>query len=568
MIATPNRLFGDDKPEEQADVAPTTTGLPTVPPFIWPDARQHEETGQYAELPPSRTLFANAGLISGLVVGHADKTVAWLSEVMQSELKRRVVLVVVVYPASPTREQHLRAISELWEARKHPDTTLEVKLLPVQAFGGDAMEWRMTLPPTVIQGVDEATGHTVMSIGSVGDAGCDAAILSSFNVVFRPDDALRDAWRKWFQYIVCRAAPLNDQTMTIPQLVPAKGDPEAAELWQAFMQACQDQESAAVATPIVDPVTGEVIADAEGKAVQPWDTGVTALDPLAQLLQQVYSNGWLVTIDEATRIKPLSVPVKATLLGQQSERNVGAVKQKQSFTLQVLDDEVDKAIEKCRKVTDVMELLTYQLSQGNRWIPDAAKGLLDKELQARNEQGQKVLKEALGGDVKSFIARRKEAIRKDLNEMYQQLGQGKAVPADKLQTILDDIQKRLTTALDARVTPRAVYNRIGPPDLTAKAPPENWNQPLSLLVQAAKLFRESQTDAYFPRRLSGLAFTKDEFEKACDIFGDSILVKPDSGRAKEELKTLHEIPDADETPRARCDKVWAIIKGQPTSTKR
>lgn len=562
MISTPNRLFGNGEPEPQLSVASTGAHLPVIPPFIWPDARQHEDSAQYADLPPSRTLFASAGLISGLVVGHADETLTWLSELMQSDLKRRIVLVVVVFPTSPTSERHLRAIGELWAARKHPDTTLEVKLLPVQAFGGDGTDRRMTLPPTVIQGVHEANGHTVMSIGSVGDAGCDSAILGSFNVVFRPDDALRDAWRKWFQYIVCRAAPLNDQTMRIPQLAPAEGDPEAAEIWQAFMQACQEQDAAATATPTVDAATGEVTLDAEGKTVQPWDAGVTALDPLAQLLQQVYSSGSLVTIDEATRIKPLSVPVKATLLGQQSERNVGAVKQKQSFTLQVLDDEVDKAIEKCRKVTDVMELLTYQLSQGNRWIPDAAKGLLDKELQARNEQGQKVLKQALGGDVKSFIARRKEAIRKDLNEMYQQLGQGKAVPSDKLQAILDDIQQRLTTALDARVTPRAVYNRIGPPDLTSKAAPENWNQPLSLLVQAVKLFRESQTDAYFPRRLSGLAFSKDDFEKACDIFGDSILVKPDSGRAKEELKTLQEIQDADEAPRSRCDRVWAIIKDQ------
>lgn len=31
----------------------------------------------------------------------------------------------------------------------------------------------MTLPPTAILGVDEKTGRTVMSIGSVGDCGCD-----------------------------------------------------------------------------------------------------------------------------------------------------------------------------------------------------------------------------------------------------------------------------------------------------------------------------------------------------------------------------------------------------------
>lgn len=562
MIAISDRHFHDDASEPEDPATPTNVNLPTIPPFIWPDARKHEGMRQYAKRPPSRELFADAGLISGLLVGNADEAVSWLAELIRGDLKRRIMLVLVLYPASPTREEHLRAITELVTSRKHPETTLEVRLLPVQAFGGDSTERRMTLPPTVIQGVNEATGQTVMSIGSVGDAGCDEAILGSFNVVFRPDDALRDAWRKWFQYVVCRATPLTDETIKIPQLIPATGDPEADEIWRAYLLACQIEQGEVIGSPTVDPETGEVTKDRDGQQVDAWDAGITALDPLALEFQQVYANGWLVTVDEATRIKPLSVPVKATLLGQQSERNIGAVKQKQSFTLQVLDAEVDKAIEKCRKVTDVMELLTFQLSQGNRWIPDAAKSLLEKELLARNEQGQKALKAALGGDVKSFIAQRKDAILKDLNEMYQQLGQGRAVPADKLQAILDDIHKRLTTALDARVTPRAVYNRIGPPDLTAKAVAENWNQPLSLLVQAAKLFRESLSDGYFPRRLSGLAFTKDEFEKACDVFGDSILLKSDIGRAKTELQGLTEIAESEATAQARCQAVWAIIKGQ------
>ncbi len=138
-------------------------------------------------------------------------------------------------------------------------------------------------------------------------------------------------------------------------------------------------------------------------------------------------------MDEATRIKPLTIPVKAKLLGQQSERIVGALRQKQSFSLQVLDNTVDKAIEKCRKVTDVMELLTYPLSQGNRWLPEAAKNLFEKELESRNEQGQKALREALGGDdIKQFIAKRTASIRKDLNDMYSQLGQGDAEPLNDL----------------------------------------------------------------------------------------------------------------------------------------
>src|SRR5262245_656994 len=45
----------------------------------------------------------------------------------------------------------------------------------------------------------------------------------SLNFVFRPDDALRDAWRRWFQYTFTGAAPLDRATVEIPQgeAVPA-----------------------------------------------------------------------------------------------------------------------------------------------------------------------------------------------------------------------------------------------------------------------------------------------------------------------------------------------------------
>jgi hypothetical protein len=155
--------------------------------------------------------------------------------------------------------------------------------------------------------------------------------LGSFNVVFQPDDATRDEWRRWFQYVLSSAASLKPDTTHIPHLVPARGDPEAARLWEAFELACKGQGEAE--SPVVDPETGEVRTDGDGNEVLPWDEGKTALDPIARDFQHIYSSGWLVTVDEATRIKPLRVPVKAKLLGQQSEQIVGAVTQRQAFTL-------------------------------------------------------------------------------------------------------------------------------------------------------------------------------------------------------------------------------------------
>jgi len=41
------------------------------------------------------------------------------------------------------------------------------------------------------------------------------------NLVFKPDDAVRDEWRRWFQYMFDVSAPLNTETCDIPQLTPA-----------------------------------------------------------------------------------------------------------------------------------------------------------------------------------------------------------------------------------------------------------------------------------------------------------------------------------------------------------
>ena len=547
--------------------AKRAAALKVALPFIWPEARFLAGLSQYADTPPSRHLFTDADLVSGLLVGPADGAIRWLEELFGAECKQRICLVLVLYPASPTREHHLRAICKLQDLFATKGKTLEIRLLAMSHHFEHDCE-RVTLPPTVIQALNSEAGRTTMTIGSVGDAGFDPAILGSVNFVFNPDDANRNAWRVWFQYVFSSAAALSESTIQIPYLVPAMGDLKAAGLWEEYERVCQQVNPASGPAIKVDPEGGGVEFEGEGKEVVAWDEGRTALDPLAQVFQRVYASGWLVTVDEATRIKPLTIPVKATLLGQRSERTVGALKQRQSFSLQVLDDDVDKAVEKCRKVTDVMELLTYPLSQGNRWLPETAKGLLDREFALRNEQGQKVLKDALGDDIRQFIAKRTDAIRTDLNEMYRQLGEGSVVPDDKFRTVLDEVVQRLRLALDARVTPRAAFNRIAAPDLTAAAPDENWNQPLSLLVRSARILRESLTDRYFPFRFTGLSFSVDDFRKSCDVFGDVIVSKQETNRARTELQKMEEIISAPKPAKEKCQEVWYLVRGGLVGPKR
>jgi hypothetical protein len=112
------------------------------------------------------------------------------------------------------------------------------------------------------------------------------------------------------------------------------GDPEAKIMWQEYERLCAMRSLEKAAIVHVDPETGEVTTE-DGKpqeASQTWDQGITKLDPIAQHLNDVYSQAWLVTVDETTRIKPLAIPVKATLLGQQAERTLGTVKHKRERT--------------------------------------------------------------------------------------------------------------------------------------------------------------------------------------------------------------------------------------------
>ncbi len=540
----------------------TSNVLSTQPPFIWPEARWHTKDIIYEYHPPFDSSLMDADLINGVIVGAWNGTVEWVNTLMKKDGACVVVLVLVVYPACPTREEHLRRLLQFQNQLIGDDKKLELRLLLFDRSHGKDFE-RMVLPPTVLQAHDSKSGKTMFCVGSVGDSGRDKAELGSFNMAFQPDDGLRNEWRKWFQFIFSSSAPLMSETAQIPHLIPEEGDPAAAKIWTAFSNICLGSYGNEVALAKINPETGEVSKEPDGTAVEPWDDNKTKLDPLAQLLQQVYSNGYLVTIDERTRIKPLATPVKAALLGQRSERTVGALTQKQSFKLQVLDELLDKQIEKCRLVNDIMELLSYLLSMGNRWLPEAAKSLLEKELKARNERGCAILKEGLGGnDVREFIKKRRDKIRDDLDAMYRQLGQGKFVPNDRVKSVLDEIEDRLTVALNSRITPCAICNKIAPPDLTSSVPSENWSQPFSLLLRSARLMRESLIDSYFPRRFKGLSFNENNFRDAMNIFDDAIVKAPYLHRARAELLDLEKIEKSSEGPKEKCTAVWRIITGK------
>jgi hypothetical protein len=369
----------DDSPH---NIVGNAKSLPVHLPFIWPESRLLSGLAGYEHRPPSRKHFMHADLISGLIVGADDGTINWIDELLRLEQQPRLRLVIVVVPAGPTREDHLRALDMLRHSHSGATNQPDIRVLPMPSdVDGDCR--RSKLPPTVIQSHNSQTGRTVLSIGSVGDAGQDSYPLGGLNFVFQPDDALRDAWRRWFQYVFSSAAPLTAETLAIPHLVPAQGDPDAVRQWEAFEQSCRTQMEATNGGPGVDIETGEVTTDMDGRT----------------------------------------------------------------------------------------------------------------EL------------------------------------------------------------------------PRVIYNRIGAPDLTAHAPDENWNQPLSLLTRSARALRESFTDHYFPRNFVRLSFAIDDFRKACNVFDDQVTEMNQTTKPMEELKLLDEILGLDLSAKEKCQAVWRLIKGGKHSSE-
>ena len=534
--------------------------LSIKPPFLWPDTRYLAKLATYPDMPPMAEVVRDADLISAVLVDATEGTLAWLEDLLSKNPARRIRLVVVISPACPTREEHLRAFLELSEShRTEKGGPLDVRILAMSAYYGDDCR-HTVMPPTTIQAHNSKSGETWTCIGSVGDSGNGPVFTGSLNLVFRSDPALRNAWRKWFQYLQGSAARLTEETCQIPHLVPPQGTEEAALAWAEFMATCAQAGDDDAATPTVDPETGEVIADADGNPTEAWDGGDTAVEALAEIFQRIYEEGSLVTVDEGTRIKPFKIPVKAALLGQQSQRSIGNLKQTQAFSLSVLSALDEKELEKCRNITDAMALLTLPLSKGNRFLPNAAKDLLSRELEARNTRANEALKKALGGDdVDAFIKGRLTSIKRDLDQMYKELGQGDAVPEDKLATVLDEIKTRLTSALDGRITPGVVYNNLSAPALGTLDPPENWSQPLSLLQHAAARIRESLTDSNFSRNFSKLSFTEEECLRFCNLFSDHLMISQDFKKARKELEQIGHISDSDLATRIKCERILEMV---------
>jgi two-component system chemotaxis response regulator CheY len=285
------------------------------------------------------------------------------------------------------------------------------------------------------------------------------------------------------------------------------------------------------------------------------------IDLLGRLVKDTLQRGKLLLTSRTVRTKSLNIPIRASILGQDPAKTVGAVTRKTTFSLNILDPGLADAIEDCRKTSDLVRMLSFGLDAGARWIPDQAIGLLEGEIDARNSEGMRLLRQAIGGDLEAFLGRQEALVRENLGRLFRE-STGAGEPSEaQVREILEEIRGRVEPALEGNLASCPVFSSLDLAGFEDQEDEKRWASPLALLHQAAVLQRNALADPAFDRTFKCSTFDRQTFLQTMNVFADSILCEPDAQRASRELEQIEGIVNSPVSTLDKCRLLWAIIKG-------
>ena len=286
------------------------------------------------------------------------------------------------------------------------------------------------------------------------------------------------------------------------------------------------------------------------------------LDAMICALSEIFRRGKLLAPNKTVRSKPLNVPIRTSFLGEDSAQTVGAVTRRISFSLTLLDAETADTIEDCRKINDLLKLLSFPLDASTRWIPADAIRLLEQEVTARNEQGVRLLRQAIGADFEKFMREKEVIIRENLTQRFQQARSSGQDSEQQVREILQDLRQRLQPAVDGELTAHPVLSELDLGNLAEHVEDARWAAPFTLLHSAALLFRTAAIDTGSDRAFKFSTFERRTYFQAMDLFEDTLSRHPDPERAAREVHQLEAIATSPVSLLEKCRLVWGIIKGK------
>lgn len=540
---------------------------------VWPDM-QARVTGGSPCLPPfGPKLSACEYAFLAVAVPNRD-FVGWLEHIWSNARRQaRWEVVLALDPRYGTRDTG-DVLARVFALQAASQGRLSARLLTPGKLSGAAPRLGLAIlcvpgePVSASVGSSPAFGLDVPSAGDV-----NLWITLSASEINDIRQLARAYWET--------AAELTKARCEVPLLEPCRGNEEGYIHWQAFESMLSDSPDLFMqpGTSINDlPLTPDGRLDES--AITSTETASPALavyvptiPSVVDNIQSLYSQGALVSVQH--KVKPMSVPIPASLFGQQGEQQIGTVRYKQQFRIELFADEATaKEVEEQRKrVTKLVQLFSYSFGTGKYWVPNTARAALNAAIDVAGEQSQSTLSTAYGGDLDKFLEGRRAAIKQDLENIYQRFYPNTAMPSGSLEKVLQLLRDRVDGAkkegLAQKITSTLISFRFA-----NDAREDPWSDAVQLLSRIAVRPRELLVDNFKRRELKIANISVPDYLKAMDVMGDALVeLAFDKGcespwvidRARGEMAMLVAWEVSDEPGDERCRKLIDLIKGTITT---
>ena len=481
---------------------------PLDTPFVWPDSRRMNECS--GPTPDFDKLLAESQLVLGVVQGFTEAGVWRLNTILAAEpvsnqprdgtpssppTEKKVRLIVTLYPTCPTTCDVLVELFQLQATH----ASLQVRIVTCDLFGGpeNTLVCYKTPDsvPTVLFG-------SSASFEDVSDA------PTHLTLAFAPEPVLATEWQNWFDVRWLKAVRLTKERTSIPHLVIPEGTLEAAQRWAAYEGLCvEEQHGEELVEVAVDPITGEVTAtssDGTPVATVSSENNLPKVSPVYRKLSQLLDMGHLVSVDKTTRLLPFEVPVKPKWFGLETLKQIGSVKRKVSYHISALTGDELKQLENRRKKTsELLDMFSFSLADGQRWMPSTAEELFRQENRRINTEAKGMLSKLIAGDLDTFMASRRKAVSDDANRMYRDLFPDRHLSEDALDEIMTALKKRFEKAEQRSFLPQLSFNPVRLPQPQDSEWKSQWGSALHLLLSIVRYPRKARRNVvYFARGMT------------------------------------------------------------------
>jgi len=500
-----------------------------------------------------KALLSECSSLMAVVSGLDGRGVEYLRILFSGSKLPELRVVLIVHATCSTKEKDLFDVLALLGTKR-----LQAWVLPVDSWG-QRCSW-------VLAARQDSLSY-VLWTSSSGNFGMANPHVDEAHLVTDADPLVVDQFVSWFCRLANAAAPLTAATAHIPDLVPAQGTQEAAEMWDRYASRCIEETLASqvmsIKSVIADspqttaPQSVEVVEEKIREELK-----IPKPDPLLAQLVHLFEKGDLVMIDKGSRIPPFEVPIKAEWFGIPSFREVGVVSREVRYRISVLDDRTNKSLDARRKDTsDLREKFSFPLADGSRWMPHQAKGLFEVELKRHEEEGKKLLGSIVSGTPEDWVESKRDLVTRDANRQYEEFHPGKRMPEETINEMLTALTGRFRKATSGTFLPKVSFVKTSFRLGGDSEHVSDWATARTLLRAVAGYPRAAlKSRAYFFR---GLKVSEKDLLTAMNVADDQLVARwsqPDSmDIALEELQVLEQIDESEQSDHDKCKLILDLL---------